>query len=63
MTGKDTKKNNTGSKQQESADQAWARNRLQNEIQYLLDMGKVKEAKLLKKQLAELIKAQRNKEK
>lgn len=48
-------------KEQENSDQAWARNRLQNEIQYLLDQGKLKEARVLKKQLAELIKVQRGK--
>jgi hypothetical protein len=47
--------------QQDNADDAWARNRLQNEIQYLMDQGKSKEAKVLKKQLADLIKSQKNK--
>jgi hypothetical protein len=57
----DSKKKKSNIKEQENSDQAWARNRLQNEIQYLLDMGKIKEAKVLKKQLAELIKAQKHK--
>jgi hypothetical protein len=48
---------------QENADQAWERNRLLNEIQYLLNAGKMKEAKELKKQYRELVKKQKEKNK
>ena len=53
--------NNKNKGQNDNADDAWARNRLLNEIQYLMDQGKSKEAKALKKQLAELIKEQKKK--
>jgi hypothetical protein len=51
------------SKLQESSDQLWERNRMLNEIQYLMDAGKTKEAKLLKKKYAELVKQQRERNK
>lgn len=60
-TGKTNKKLPESKGQQDNADEAWARNRLQNEIQFLMDQGKTKEAKVLKKQLAELIKSQKKK--
>ena len=47
--------------QQDNDDQSWERNRLLNEIKFLMDSGKMKEAKKLKKQYTELVKKQKEK--